>query len=323
MTDVLKYPAAGIRTLSMFCYMALFLPMSVSAMQLEFPANSNLASENITTLGSYDLAVSAWQNGKMQTVLTKGEVTQQAWKIAATNLTSLQIMQPLKQQLSEAGFEMLFECETVKCGGFDFRYQLDVMPEPAMHVDLGDFRFLAAQKTGAGTAEYISLLISRSQNAGYIQLTRVGEPSHIAELITSTKSPAFKVASISGLPMESALEDQGHFILEDLVFKTGSSDLGESDFPSLAKLADYLGIDPARTVTLVGHTDLEGSLAGNIALSKKRAGSVVRRLIAKYGVNKNQLSAEGNGFLSPIASNMTEEGRARNRRVEVIVTSTQ
>jgi OOP family OmpA-OmpF porin len=123
--------------------------------------------------------------------------------------------------------------------------------------------------------------------------------------------------------LAQALDGQGYFILEDLVFQTGSSELGDDAFSSLSTLADYLNANPSRTVALVGHTDSEGSLAGNIALSKKRARSVVKRLISDLGVNKTQLSAEGNGFLSPRASNLTEDGRAQNRRVEVIVTSTQ
>ena len=72
---------------------------------------------------------------------------------------------------------------------------------------------------------------------------------------------------------------------------------------------------------LVGHTDAVGALEGNIRLSKKRAEAVMRRLIDGYGVDPVQLSAEGIGYLSPRASNATEEGRRLNRRVEVVLLS--
>jgi outer membrane protein OmpA-like peptidoglycan-associated protein len=88
-------------------------------------------------------------------------------------------------------------------------------------------------------------------------------------------------------------------------------------------LADYLAAQPDLSVALVGHTDASGSLDGNIVISKRRAGSVLERLVSDYGVARRQLDAQGMGYLSPIASNQTQEGRDANRRVEVIVTSTQ
>ena len=319
----------SIRTYILATTLVTFMPLASAAVQLDFPGNSMLAGEKTVTHGSYHMPISGWQNGELQTIWAEGEVTQQAWKISASGLTSLQILDPLKKQLLDSGFEIVFECETEACGGFDFRFNTDVLPEPAMHVDLGDFRFLAAQKMGEEHPEYVSLMISRSQNAGFVQLMRVGVPSDTTELVTSTKNPVLTTADetaptpISDVPLEQALQEVGHFILDDLVFQTGSSDLGDGEFASLSALAEYLNANPDHTFALVGHTDAEGSLAGNIALSKRRAASVMRRLVKDYGVNKRQISAEGNGFLSPRATNQTESGRSQNRRVEVIDTSTQ
>lgn len=310
--------------------LAVALPLACSAMQLDFPRNASLEGEQKIGHGSYYMPVSAWNNGRLDTTLAEGEVIQQAWKVAASGLTSLQILDPLKQQLNDAGFDVVFECETEACGGFDFRFETDVMPEPVMHVDLGDFRFLAAKRVFEGKPEFVSLLISRSQNAGYIQLMRVGEPTGAGELVTSTKNPALvtevepvETAETQNLPLERALEETGSFILKDLQFETGSSDLGGGEFGSLTALATYLQDNPTRTVAVVGHTDAVGSLDVNIALSKKRARSVMQRLVTKLGVDAAQVSAEGNGFLSPLSSNLTDDGRAQNRRVEVIITSTQ
>ena len=319
----------SIRTCILAIACAALMPMAAIAALLDFPGNALLTGKKTVERGSYKVPIGAWQNGELPDIEAEGEVVQQAWKITATGLTSLQIFDPLKKQLIDKGFEVVFECETGACGGFDFRFETDVMPEPVMHVDLGDFRFLSAKRETDDTPEYVTLLVSRSQNAGYVQLVRVGKPADEAELITSTTSPALTTISDPAptdqpaLPLEQALQEKGHFILEDLVFQTGSSDLGDEEFTSLANLADYIKAHPDRTFALVGHTDAEGSLAGNIALSKKRAASVVRRLINDYGVDKKQISAEGNGFLSPRATNMTEDGRAQNRRVEVIDTSTR
>ncbi len=319
----------NIRTHILATTMAVAMPLASPAMQLDLPGNAVLSGENIIGHGSYHMPISAWEDGEFQTIWAEGEIAQQAWKITASGLTSLQILEPLKQQLAGSGFEVVYECETEACGGFDFRFNTDVMPEPAMHIDLGDFRFLAAQRMGDEHPEYISLLVSRSQNAGFVQLMRVGVPSEATTLVTSTKSPALTTMTeepatvLPDMSLEQALQGPGRFILEDLIFQTGSSDLGDGPFESLTDLANYLQANPDQTFMLVGHTDAEGSLAGNIALSKKRARSVVRRLVSEFGVNKRQISAEGNGFLSPLASNLTEGGRAQNRRVEVIITSTQ
>jgi outer membrane protein OmpA-like peptidoglycan-associated protein len=74
---------------------------------------------------------------------------------------------------------------------------------------------------------------------------------------------------------------------------------------------------------LVGHTDASGSLAANIAVSERRAEAVAQVLIDRYGVDRDRVTAEGVGFLAPRATNQTEEGRQKNRRVEVVVTSTR
>ena len=92
---------------------------------------------------------------------------------------------------------------------------------------------------------------------------------------------------------------------------------------SLQALAAFLRADPARRVTLVGHTDTVGALDRNIALSKRRAASVLERLVSAHGVPRAQIAAEGMGYLAPIASNLTPEGREANRRVEVVLLNTE
>jgi OOP family OmpA-OmpF porin len=108
-----------------------------------------------------------------------------------------------------------------------------------------------------------------------------------------------------------------------LDFGTGAADLTEGRYESLAALADWLKANPDKTVALVGHTDASGGLDGNIVISKRRAESVRARLIAAYDIPPAQIEAQGVGYLSPIGSNLTEEGRQKNRRVEAILTSTQ
>ena len=110
-------------------------------------------------------------------------------------------------------------------------------------------------------------------------------------------------------------------ILSDLEFETGTSGLSAGPYPSLERLARLLTERSDLRLVLVGHTDAVGALEPNIALSRARAQSVRQRLIATYGVDANLIDAQGMGYLSPVASNLTAEGREKNRRVEAVLLS--
>ncbi len=71
-------------------------------------------------------------------------------------------------------------------------------------------------------------------------------------------------------------------------------------------------------IAVVGHTDNVGNHKDNMRLSKRRANAVVAELVKNYGIDSSRLLAAGAGFLAPISSNETKEGRALNRRVELV-----
>lgn len=302
----------------------ILLPMQAQAITLDMPANATLTAEDTTALDSYAMPTAAWSPSGLPVVTGTGEVRKQAWRVGASGLTTLQLLQPLQDQLIAAGFEVVFTCTDEVCGGFDFRFATPVLPAPSMYVDLGDYRFVAARRDADGQAELLSLLASRSASAGFVQVIRVGPPS--TRPVATADAPAVRAAArpltAEAGNLAEGLETRGRFVLSDLVFETGSAELGDTEFASLQTLADYLLANPTRTVALVGHTDSVGSLEGNIALSKRRAGSVLERLAAQYSVPRGQLQAEGMGYLAPAATNLTEDGRDANRRVEVIITST-
>jgi len=297
-------------------------PIPAFAVTLDMPSNAQLATQEIASVDSYALPTGPWTLDGLPVLNGTGEVRKQAWRVEATGLTTLQLLGPLQKQLEDGGFEIIFTCTDTVCGGFDFRFATDVLPAPDMHVDFGDFRFISAKRTDDEGTELVSLLVSRSATAGFIQVIRVGPASDVP--IVNTEGPAVRAVvntEIGDLAQE--LEATGRFILSDLTFETGSAQLGGATFASLQDLASYLIANPNRTVALVGHTDSVGSLSGNVALSKRRAGSVLERLVSAFDVPRRQLEAEGVGYLTPIASNLTIEGRDQNRRVEVIITSTE
>ncbi|RME14280.1 MAG: OmpA family protein [Alphaproteobacteria bacterium] len=293
---------------------------------LQLPANAVLQAEAVEAAGLEAIAIGPWQaeSGSVPVQELSGRVEKRAWRIGGTALTTGQLMQMLREQLVADGFEVRFECETAQCGGFDFRYGIDVIGEPDMHVNLGDFQFLSARKPGEEGA-WVSILVSRTASAAYVQVVSVGKAGAVAApapAVPSTKAaPESDLARAPEADVGAMLEQSGHYVLSDLTFETGSADLGPGRFESLSRLAEYLIAHPDKRVVLVGHTDAEGSLEGNISLSKRRASSVRERLVTEYGVPENQLEAEGIGYLAPIASNQSGEGRRANRRVEAVLLS--
>lgn len=288
---------------------------------LRFPGNATKESEETLNSAQYDLPTGGWDNG-IPTIPVTGRMVQQAWRIDAAGLSTVQLLRPLREQLLNDGFEVIFECDTQACGGFDFRFGTSTLSPPALQINLADFRFLSAWKVDdTGDEVAVSLFASQTGSAGYIQVTHVGATA--AAPVATVQGAAVRAASdVAAQPLAAALEDQGFAVLDGLTFETGSSQLAPGENAALQTLADYLADNPTISVALVGHTDAEGSLDGNIALSKRRAGSVLERLVSDYGVSRRQLDAQGMGYLSPIANNLTQDGRDANRRVEVIVTST-
>lgn len=309
----------------------LMVPAVATTQELQLPSNAVATVQEASTPETLIIATGPWQNGALDSLSAEGTVTRNAWRITSGGLTTMQVLQPLRDQLIAQGYEPVFSCKDATCGGFDFRFAIEVLPPPHMQVNLGNFRYWTGVKTSAAGPDHIALLISQIAGAAYIQIDRVNPGGDTGRISTRTAPAPTETATATDLTTSTqpvtdvgvGLSGIGRAVLGDLGFAPGSSELADGTYASLAALADVLKADPALTVALVGHTDSAGSLAGNIALSKRRARAVRARLIAAYGIPARQLEAEGMGYLAPIANNRTETGRDANRRVEVIVTSTE
>lgn len=320
-----RYPIATLWMMPLGVAMVLTTG-AAQALVPDFAAPATATGERRESVASYPVPVGPWAAGSIPTQVAEGVVSQTAWRLDAPGSSTLELLQPLRAQIAAAGFTTLFECETTACGGFDFRYGTVNLPEPDMHIDLGDFRFLSAERQGAKGPEHLSLMVSRSADRGYVQLTLVG-PEAMAPptLALSTKAPdpaADAPALPPATPLAAALDAGQAVALDDLAFASGSDVLVDADYGSLADLAAWLATDPARRITLVGHTDSSGDAAANLALSQSRAEAVLQALVTRFGIAADRLTATGKGADVPRADNATPEGRAQNRRVEVEPTPT-
>jgi OOP family OmpA-OmpF porin len=114
------------------------------------------------------------------------------------------------------------------------------------------------------------------------------------------------------------LRSSGHVAVYGILFDTNKSEVKPESKPSLEQIARLLKQEPALKLKVVGHTDMTGLLEANMKLSQARAEAVVQVLVSQYGIAASRLKGYGVGPLAPVASNDSDEGRARNRRVELV-----
>jgi outer membrane protein OmpA-like peptidoglycan-associated protein len=116
----------------------------------------------------------------------------------------------------------------------------------------------------------------------------------------------------------NSLRMTGHIAVEGIYFDTAKTELKPESSAAIAEVARLLKADASLKLYVVGHTDNAGALEGNMKLSQGRAQSVVQALAKTHGIETARIKAYGDGPYAPVASNDTEEGRAKNRRVELV-----
>jgi OOP family OmpA-OmpF porin len=118
--------------------------------------------------------------------------------------------------------------------------------------------------------------------------------------------------------MADGISSTGHVAIYGIYFDFNKSDVKPESDPALQEINKLLSNNPNLKVFIVGHTDNVGGVDYNMKLSQARADAVVKALTTKYKVNPQSLKAYGVGQLAPVAPNKTEDGRAKNRRVELV-----
>jgi OmpA-OmpF porin, OOP family len=114
------------------------------------------------------------------------------------------------------------------------------------------------------------------------------------------------------------LKTTGHVAVYGILFDTGKADIKPESAQAIGEIAKLLKGDAALRLHVVGHTDSVGSVDSNLKLSEARAEAVLQALAKEHGIAAGRLRAFGNGPFAPVASNDAEEGRAKNRRVELV-----
>jgi OmpA-OmpF porin, OOP family len=223
-------------------------------------------------------------------------------------------------------------CEDSADKTFDFS-----MPGASYKTVEGEYHYLEYRgPDSASNAELARNMGTALRNAGYtiafesqghnkfvghmgktwiqIEISSNGEIwEHIVTETALTQEVVANAAALS-----TGISGTGHVVVNGILFDTAKADIKPESKPALDEVAKMLKENASLKVYVVGHTDNVGALAGNLDLSKRRAAAVVQELTSKYGIAAARLSPFGAGPYAPIASNDKEDGRALNRRVELV-----
>jgi outer membrane protein OmpA-like peptidoglycan-associated protein len=234
----------------------------------------------------------------------EGRVTRIAYR-TGPGPSILEVSRNFETQLAKAGFETLINCDTDQCGGIPFSEQIDALPIPAMWVDGFNYHYFAAHKKDGNADIYASVVTSKNNDNIYTQL--------VVAVVGAMENKMVDAAA-----MAKGLGDKGHIALYGIYFDTDRAVIKPESKPTLDEMAKLLGGQPQLKVFIVGHTDSQGAYEHNMTLSRQRAEAVAAALAGAYKIARGRLYTAGVGYLAPVGSNATEDGRALNRRVELV-----
>ncbi len=245
----------------------------------------------------------------------EGEVTRILY-VAPEGRAPLEVFRNYQRALSDAGFEELFHCTGNGCGRL-FKYIQPHGSELVPYAFKGftrDWEYLAAKGMGPDGEVYVALHTAVHESPVSWMEQRTLVRLDVVELEGMDED----MVTVDAEGMRDDIAAQGKAVLYGILFETDRADLRAESDAVLQEIATLLTDNPHLSLAVVGHTDAEGALAYNLDLSARRAEAVRAALTSRFGVSASRLSAHGVGPLAPVATNTTENGRALNRRVELV-----
>ena len=252
------------------------------------------------------------KGGKMMTV--EGRITRIGYRIDGSH-SLLEISRNYEQALTAGKFQTMFSCKDKDCGS-----ELDaevinsgrVMPPAFPASFTGKQRAMLAKRSGADgdTWAFIYLIDDTDSNKANYVYEEIVEPKPMA---------TGQVQVLDAKSMQNALNSDGKVALYGIYFDTDKAEVKPESKAELGEMAKLLNDNPKLKVYIVGHTDNQGQFAHNLELSQHRADAVAKALATDYKVPAARMTAKSVASLAPVASNADDAGRAKNRRVELVV----
>jgi len=222
--------------------------------------------------------------------------------------------------LAAQGFTPLFKAGGEEAGrGLDFilgKTFKNIDALMGFHEEGQQFGTFAKKADGLETYVTLFVVMGEPKSSSIVDVEE-GEVLARVDVIYAGKM-ADQMVLVKASDMKKAIDETGRINLYGILFDFNKSDIKPESRAALDEIGKYLKEDPERKLRIVGHTDGVGGADFNVKLSQARATAVVSDLVATYGIAKGRLASQGAGMAAPIASNDTDEGRAKNRRVELV-----
>jgi len=271
-------------------------------------------------------------------VSAEGQYTRLVY-IAPEDRSPLEVMRNYIDELKANGAKLLYGCQDDACGGepngndhgggtqglLEKLYPQNRVKDAyagngycATTNDITEQRYiLATLPAGNGVGERtLGVLVYSLEDDLYCKAfnARTG----ILVVAIEAKAREKKMITVTSDEMAKALEAEGRISLYGIYFDFNKSVVKPDSRPTLEQIAALLKARPQLKLGVVGHTDNVGGPDFNLKLSQRRADAVVAALVEDYGIDAVRLTPSGAGLSKPVADNGSEEGRARNRRVELV-----
>ncbi len=249
--------------------------------------------------------------------VVEGKVTRILY-ISPKKASVAEVFHNYQKQLERKGFQGVFSCKgkDYECAYWMVGYMENFQPPLVKYpYKFNENRYASMKKTDPKGDIYVSLLVYNYSFSMYDK--RFNHPMVQLDVIEAEPLDDSKIEVVTADKISKELGDQGRIALYGIYFDTGKANIKPESDAALSEIIKALGSQSDLKLHVVGHTDNIGTFDYNMILSKQRANSVVTALVSR-GIEAGRLTANGVSSLAPIASNATEEGRAKNRRVELV-----
>ena len=256
------------------------------------------------------------KDGKLASppVAVEGKLVRVGYDIPKGQAGSLEVYRNYENALKENGFEIQ---TSVPVGGNtvqDLSAQRG-LPGLSWSASQNDYYIYATKSDSAGKV-HISVTVAELVS-DQIDVFKNGDTAVFVDSIQE-KAVGRKMVDGTSSEMAKQIASTGSVNLYGIYFDTDKTDIKPQSKPTLDEVGKLLAGDAGLKLKVVGHTDNIGTSEYNNSLSLRRARAVAGALVHDYNIAAERLTAIGAGFTQPVASNDTEDGRAKNRRVELV-----
>ena len=237
----------------------------------------------------------------------EGKVTRITY-LTPNGRSTLEVYRNFESALKQAGFQTLFSCSAEDCGSGNVVQSVNT--DNVINFWNNGFaqRHVSAKLSGAQGTEYVSIHVANNLDG-----------VAVAQLdIIEMKPMESGLVTVNADSLAGDIGRTGHASVYGIYFDTGKADVKPESDATLKEIAKLLQDHADLKLYVVGHTDNQGAFDMNMDLSRRRGDAVVKVLTDKYSVAPARLRSAGDGPTSPVASNDTEDGRSKNRRVELV-----